>query len=442
MKKMWLGFMAAVALTSGVVAHVVAQDTATPSGVVRVGSWESGEALEPWDNAIASFEAQYPEIDVQLEAVPQEYGTRLLAQFASGNAPDIFMTGDGDTAKFQALGAVEPLDPYINGENGLDLSVYLPGLAEFGQVGGETYYLTKDYSPLVLYYNAEQFAEAGVEAPTADWTWDDFVTAAQTLTIDANGNNALSPDFDASNIQRWGVQLPNDWGDIAWLRGILPVIYANGGSVISEDGTTAEGYMNSAETVAALQQFVDLFATLHVAPNAEDVAAYTGVNLFQSGLVSMLWNGSWPLAGFIAEPPFEFGTAGMPAGSAGNANVLCWSGFAMYSGSQNKDAAWEFLKFISAGEGAEAFADNALTAVQSVADERGLVDDPYYGPVIADLANVKPLPESASPFWAECGNTAFVNQMQRVLIEGITVQEAMDTAAAETDSCLADAAAS
>ncbi len=429
--------MTAVALTGGLVAHVAAQDSATPSGVVRVGSWESGESLEPWDEAIAAFEAQYPEIDVQLEAVPQEYGTRLLAQFASGDAPDIFMTGDGDTAKFQSLGAVEPLDPYINGENGLDLASYLPGLAEFGQVGGETYYLTKDYSPLVVFYNADQFAEAGVDLPSADWTWDEFITAAQTLTVDANGNNALSADFDPSNIQHWGVQMPNSWGEIAWLRGILPIIYANGGSVIAEDGSAAEGYMNSEATVAAVQEFVDVFKTLHIAPNADDVAAYSGVDMFSSGLVSMMWTGSWPLAGYIETPPFEFGTSGPPAGSEGNANVLCWSGFAMYSGSENKDAAWEFLKFLSAGEGAESFADNALTAVQAVADERGLVDDPYYGPIIADLTNVQALPEAASPRWAECGNAAFVNNLQTVLIQDVSVQDALDTAAAETDACLA-----
>ena len=53
------------------------------------------------------------------------------------------------------------LDDLINGEDGLDMKAFLPGVASFGQVAGKTYYLTKDYSPLVLYYNKTLFDAAG-----------------------------------------------------------------------------------------------------------------------------------------------------------------------------------------------------------------------------------------------------------------------------------------
>lgn len=443
MKKSWIVLVAVFVAIVVVAAQVAAQDAA-PSGVVRVGSWESGDALIPWENAIAAFEAEHPEIDVQLEAVPQEYGTKLLAQFASGEAPDVFQTGDGDVAKFQALGAVENLDPYIDGENGFDRSIIFPGVDTFGDVAGSTYYLTKDFSPLVLYYNADQFAEAGVETPTSEWTWDDLLAAAKTLTLDANGNNADSPDFDPENIQRWGIQIPNSWGDIVWSRGILPLVYQNGGALIAEDGSTLEGYMNSPETVEAIQWFADLFLTHHVAPDSADVASFSGVDLFHDGYVSMLYTGVWPLKGYIeGDSPveFNFGTSGLPAGPAGNANALCWAGFAMYSGSENKDAAWEFLKFIAAGEGSREFAANGLPPVQSIAEEIGLTDDPYFGPVMADLANVQPLPESTSPFWAECGNAAFVEQFTNVFAAGATVQAAADAAVEQGDACLAEKAA-
>ena len=43
--------------------------------------------------------------------------------------------------------------------------------------------------------------------------------------VDANGKDATSADFDPSNIQRWGIWMPNSWGDTAWERGILPIIY-------------------------------------------------------------------------------------------------------------------------------------------------------------------------------------------------------------------------
>lgn len=439
MKKSWIVLLVVFVVSIAVAANVAAQDTVT----IRVGSWESGDALIPWNNAIEAFEAAHPNIDVQLEAVPQEYGTKLLTDFASGNAPDVFMTGDGDVAKFQALGAVENLDPFIDGASGFDRSIIFPGVDTFGDVAGSTYYLTKDFSPLVLYYNADQFAEAGIDTPTADWTWDDLMSAAQALTIDGNGNNATSPDFDASNVQRWGIQLPNSWGDVVWTRGILPFYFQNGASMIASDGSTMEGYLNSVAGVQAFEWYASFF-TQHVAPAKVDVDSFAGVDMFANGLVSMLYTGVWPLSGYVSGDSaltFNFGTSGLPEGPAGHGNALCWSGFAMYSGSEHKDEAWEFLKFIATGDGSREFASNGLPPVQSIAEEIGLIDDPYYGPVMADLANVQPLPEAASPFWAECGNAAFVEQFTNAFAAGITadsVQAASDAAVVQGDTCIAE----
>jgi len=427
MKRSWLLLLVLFAAVLTVTATVSAQDSgAALSGVVRVGSWESGDALNAWNAAIASFKTANPNVDVQLEAVPQEYGTKLLAQFASGNAPDVFMVGDGDAAKFQSLGATEDLAPYIAGKNGFDPSVSFPGVAEFGKVAGSTYYMTKDYSPLVAFYNIDQFKAAGLDAPKSGWTWGDFLKAAQKLTVDANGNDATSPSFDAKKIKRWGAQIPDGWGDPLWLRGVLPLIYQNGGSLISADGTKTSGFMNSEATVSALQWYVDLFTKYHVAPTKQDVAAFSGTDLFKSQLVSMLWTGIWPLSDYKKATELKFGTVELPSGPKGKSNVLCWSGFALYKGSKNKDAAWAFLKHIATGAGAKEFATYGLTAIKSIADAQGLSKDQYQASVIRDLDNVKPLPEATTPYWAECGNKAFSDQFETVFSANVSIKEAMD----------------
>jgi multiple sugar transport system substrate-binding protein len=444
MKKSWIVLVAVFVVILTVAAAVAAQDAA-PSGVVRVGSWDSGDSLTPFNDAIASFEAAFPDIDIQLESVPQDYGTKLLAQFASGDAPDIFQTGDGDTSRYVNLGAVENLDSYIDGPSGFDRAELYPGVAAFGVVNDGTYYLTKDYSPLVLYYNKDHFDAAGIAYPTADWTWDDFVAAAQKLTLDGNGNDATSPDFDPNNIQRWGVQIPNSWGDTVWPRGILPIINAGGGSLISEDGTTTTGYMNGDATVAALQRYVDLFETHRVAPTKTDVASFAGVDMFAQQIVSMMWTGRWPLDGYLngdSALTFNFGTTQLPEGPEGRANALCWAGFAMYSGSENKDAAWEFLKYIGVGDGAEEFAEYALTDVVRIVEAQGLDTDPYNASIIADLEFARPIPELFTPNWLDCGEKFFKQELETVMEGDVTVQDAMDLAASEADACLAEAAGS
>jgi multiple sugar transport system substrate-binding protein len=438
MNKRWIALFLTLLVLVPASLLVSAQGNPDLTGTIRVGSWDSGDALEPFNKSIESFKALYPNVEVKLEAVPQEYGTKLLAQFAAGDAPDVFQIGDGDMAKYKALGASEPLDPFITGSNGLDPSVFYEGVANFGKLGGEMYYLTKDYSPLVLYYNKAHFEEAGIAEPTKSLTWDELLDIALTLTVDANGNNAKSDQFDETAIERWGIQIPDSWGDVLWMRGILPIIYQNGGTMIAEDGSTTKGHMNGEKTVQALQWYVDLFKKHHVAPSKEDIDAFAGVDLFQSGKVSMLWTGRWPLKDFIANTDLKFGTMPLPTGAAGQANVLCWAGFGIYSKSENKEAAWAFLKHIAAGEGAKEFANYALTSVRAVAEEQGLDKDPLNAPIMADLANVKQLPEASSPRWVECGEAAFKKNLETVFLQDVGVQEAMDKAAEDADACLAE----
>ncbi len=401
------------------------------SGTVRVGSWDSADALAPFNDSIKSFEAAYPGVKVQLEDVPQNYGDKLLAEFASGTAPDVFQVGDGDVARFAAQGVFEPLDPYIAGTKGstpLDTSVFIQAVADIGKVGGTTYLLTKDSSPLVLYYNKKLFDAAGVAYPTDKWTWTDLLTAAQKLTITTSGK-----------ITQWGIQLPDGWGDPTWVRGILPIIYQNGGDIISPDGKKVSGYLDSAATIQAIQWYADLFTKEKVAPTKADVAAVQGADLFQTGKVAMLWTGVWPLAGYIKDTTMSFGTTQLPAGPSGTrANSICWAGFALYSKGQNKDAAWAFLRWMGADKGAESFANYALTDVKAIADSQGKTTDPYYASVMADLGVVHPLPDFTTMKFNDCLNTPLTKALDAYFTAGSgDLAASMKQVATAADACLA-----
>ena len=50
--------------------------------------------------------------------------------------------------------------------------VYYPALFQTGVVDGKSSFLTKDYSPLAIYYNKDLFDKAGVPYPKDGWTWD------------------------------------------------------------------------------------------------------------------------------------------------------------------------------------------------------------------------------------------------------------------------------
>ena len=392
---------------------------------LRVSAWESSEALEPWNKAIAAFEKANPDIKVQLESVPQEYGTKLLAQMAAGTAPDVFQIGDGDVAKYVNKGVVEPLDEFIARDK-FDTSVFYEGIYKIGQVNGKTYMLTKDYSPLVLFYNQALFDKANVPYPKNGWTWQEFVDTAQKLTVK-----------DGDKVTQWGVQLPDSWGDNTWQRGISPLIYQNGGDFLSPDGKTAEGFLNSPATVEALQFYVDLFNKQKVAPTKAEVAALQGVDLFQTGKVAMLWTGRWPIKDFRANKDLKFGTVSLPVGKKA-ANAICWAGFAMYAQGKNKDAAWKLMKFIGAEDGAKEFANYALTAVKSIAESQGLTKDPQDASIMAGLDQVVSPPEFRQERFNDCVDKAFKEKLEKIFADPtLGIQVSMDAAAKQADDCLA-----
>jgi multiple sugar transport system substrate-binding protein len=146
--------------------------------------------------------------------------------------------------------------------------------------------------------------------------------------------------------------------------------------------------------------------------------------------------GRWPLSTYKADPKLNFGTAMLPMGKQ-HGNSICWAGFAMYSKSQNKDAAWAFLKFIGAEEGAQEFAKYAFTGVKPIAELQGLTTDPYNMFIMKDLEYIHSLPNTLYPKFGECVEKYFQEQLEKVFLEDKPVKDAMDAAAQAADACLA-----
>ena len=92
--------------------------------ILRVGTGDSGEGLNPHQEIIARFEEANPDILVQLEAVSgRDYYTRLLTQIAAGDAPDIMQIGDDAVPMFVGKWSFLALDGFIAGTYALDTGI-------------------------------------------------------------------------------------------------------------------------------------------------------------------------------------------------------------------------------------------------------------------------------------------------------------------------------
>ena len=83
--------------------------------VLRAGTGDSGEGLNPHQSIIADFEDQNENVLVQLEAIAgRDYYTRILTQIAADRAPDVMNIGDDAVPSFVEKGAFLPLDECLS----------------------------------------------------------------------------------------------------------------------------------------------------------------------------------------------------------------------------------------------------------------------------------------------------------------------------------------
>ena len=419
--------MAVIVLSGLIVACAATPSAPEATGsdvvVLRVGSGDSGEGLNPHQQIIQEFEEQNKNILVQLEAVAgRDYYTRLLTQLAAKAPPDVMQIGDDAVPMFVAKKAFVPLDDCLQKE-GFDPSIYLPGLLAPGQVDGKQYLLPKDYSPLAVYYNKKVFDAASVPYPQEGWSWDDLLATAQKLTQDTNGDGQTDV---------WGVQLP-----ATWTTGFEYWVGAAGGRLISADGQSFVGYMDSPEVIRAVQFYADLYNQHKVAAPPVDLGQFGGGNSeFDNGQAAMRLFGRWPQAGMKKNPNIDLGVAPPPQDKL-RANVLFWGGFGVATTAKAPDAACKFLSFYTGEPGAKIWKDWALPAVKSVAESAGLTTDPIEGVWIGELDHLVPRAYTFTPYWNEAADPALRKALETVLLDpGADVATVMQQAAQEAQKAL------
>ena len=123
---------------------------------------------------------------------------KLYAMIAAGQAPDVFYTNAAVRDRLAVEGRLLNLKPFA------DQDPFFQRLrpeirAAAPSVDGGIYSISNWTHTCGVYYNRAAFAAAGVAPPTADWTWDDLVTAARKLTVAGK---------DGGRPRRYGVFIP------------------------------------------------------------------------------------------------------------------------------------------------------------------------------------------------------------------------------------------
>ena len=388
--------------------------------IIRVTWWGDTDSSTAEIKMIETFNSQHDDIEIQYDIVPGDgYGDRLLTSFSSGEGYDIFASGEGDFYKW--VGASMPLSlndmiaADTEWDNQMNEAIY-----NFGNIGGEQYYLVRDYNPLCLFYNKDVFDRYNEPYPTADWTWDDAIAAARRMTVKADGGYECF-GFNAQS----------------WAYAALTYFSSKGLDIVNEDCTAVDGYLNSPEFAAALSEYVG-FSTGddRISPDAADQDTFGGTSaMFINGKLAMTISGAWDKATF-ENAGVNYGTEVVPGN---HQSYLCASAFAISSNCKNPEAAWEAIKALTGTECSELRFQYtaALPTVDSLLE--AMRED--YGE--ANLGILASLNYAIQPVGLRgaMGNpavTAFGTAFERLQFNDGTVEEILNDAVAEVAEAMAD----
>ena len=261
-----------------------------------------------------------------------EYWAKVKAMHTTKQAADVIWASTGGLYGFASSGLLAELDPLVKGDK-YDLEDYVKAALDTCSLNGKLYAMPWGGHPgegASVLYNIDLLSKAGVSGLTEDcmsfdgMTWDKLVDGATKAT--GGGNLGFMP---ATSF----LSLTNTIGGF-------------GGEFLSPDGKSLT--MDTPEFKKGLQLVADFYSRLKVAPTP-DPKLDTG-ELFATGKLAMLQTGYWgqfsPGPKAIADK-FKWGIGLVPKGPAGKrGSSLTINGQTIWSGSQKKEAAWSFVKFL------------------------------------------------------------------------------------------------
>ncbi len=321
-RKSLMGVMAGVVATGALLAMSLgvqaqaATEAPTPTPIPSMDLGTGGTHIQLWDgltgsdgstldSMLSQFVKENPDISITDEEIDwNTFYAKLQAAFVAGNPPDMFIFHVSEIPVFASLGLLQSTDDLYDDNGGpLPAKDYADPAWSALTYDGSRYGVLLDNHGYSTWINTDLYKAAGLDPTKEPVGYDDIVATMQKLTLDKNGNNAASPNFDPNNVVQWG--FAPDWLHYYFES----VMFQNGGTVISADGKTAT--INSDQNVKTLQSLMDLTFKYHVAPQ---FAGFDSWGAFAAGKLATIDTGTWFLneakstgRNFMAWPVLQMG---------------------------------------------------------------------------------------------------------------------------------------
>lgn len=337
---------------------------------IRYQLWDS--AQQPAYQACAdAFQQEHATIKVKVEQLGwDDYWSGIQTGFVAGTAPDVFTNHLAKYPEFAEKGQIVDIQPLVDRDK-VDTTIYLSGLADLWTREGKRYGLPKDWDTIAVFYNKQMLADAGIDPKVmADWTWNaqdggSFEETIAKLTLDENGNNGLSPDFDKTKVKQYGF-VPQGagggYGQTQWSS-----FAASNGFKFQDNVWGTKFYYDDPKLAETIGWYAGLGLGKGYAPLPTDINSMGAGTLFQSGKAAMTTDGSWQIKGYIENSSFEVGFGLLPVGPAGRKSMFNGLADSIFVGTKHLEESWEWVKFLASPTCQDIVGDHGVVfpAVQS-----------------------------------------------------------------------------
>lgn len=343
--------------------------TAAPAGDAITIRFTVDEFEKPlYTDLIEAFETDNPGIRVQMVSTSEILGLGPLG----GEWPDDGWTRLASSADVLTMftgnrgvseqGLIRDLRPFIDADGSFQPDDFLPhALSQFQWDGGTWGVPVSAYYQLI-FFDKKAFDEANESYPKPGWTWDEFLSKAQALTV-----------RDGDTVTRWGfVQ--------SWPSHVT-FIEPRAGPLVDASTEPPTPRFDDPAVIDAVRWYADLHLEHQVTPFFEPPESDgstpvlpEGYQLIEAGKAAM-WYDTTLSFKFRKQQNPELGVAPYPVDSPqSGSSPLYVTGLSMSAGTANPDVAWRFISFLSRQTiNMGPFAD-VMSARRSVTESSGFWD--------------------------------------------------------------------
>jgi ABC-type glycerol-3-phosphate transport system substrate-binding protein len=318
-----------------------------PAGATTINFEVNGYNPSDLRRIARSFRDDHPEIFVQIRAT--QVFTEAPSLERTARSADCFTWPQlpQTDAEYKALLDLQPL---FDADAAMARDDFPTALLSAYQREGGLFGLPYAVNLRTLNYNKNAFEASGVKPPTADWKPSDFLAAAQALT---------KGDGDK---KQFGYVPTN-----GAMQDMLFFIGQFGGRLTKGSGDDLRTNYDDPKVVEAIQWYLDLFTVHKVMPELKfpykrDDPGYEDKSYeYAMGGRAGMWFSQGPMFNFdgpikggdggpqTPQISFEEGIAALPVGGAGlRSGDFYGRGFHNSAGTQQAQACWEWLKYLSA----------------------------------------------------------------------------------------------